>query len=166
MSLRVSRDWATPLTIGVFAMMAITGGLMFFHADVGLQKLLHEWLGWLMVAAVGVHVLANAGGFLRYFRTGPVGLATVAVSVAALAASFVVRGADEGPSPPVLAIAALTQAPIAQVAPLFGKTAGQARDELARQGIVLDGDDKTIAQAVGRDRGKTAAALRTLAQRP
>ena len=85
---------------------------------------------------------------------------------AALAASFVVRGADEGPSPPVLAIAALTQAPIAQVAPLFGKTAGQARDELARQGIVLDGDDKTIAQAVGRDRGKTAAALRTLAQRP
>ena len=39
MSLRVSRDWATPLTIGVFAMMAVTGGLIERRHDIPHQRL-------------------------------------------------------------------------------------------------------------------------------
>ena len=29
--MKISREWATPLTIGIFALMAVTGLLMFFH---------------------------------------------------------------------------------------------------------------------------------------
>ena len=44
------RESATPLTIGSFLLIAITGVLMFFHLDSGLNKLAHEWLGWAMIA--------------------------------------------------------------------------------------------------------------------
>lgn len=57
--IKVSREWATPLTIGLFLLMGVTGLLMFFHWDNSLQKTLHEWLRWLMVAAAVVHALAN-----------------------------------------------------------------------------------------------------------
>ena len=63
----ISRDWATPITIGAFAVMSVTGLLMFFHLDIGLNKLAHEWLGWLMVAGVAAHAIANWGAFKRYF---------------------------------------------------------------------------------------------------
>ena len=43
-TMKVSRDWATPVTIGSFGLMAITGLLMFFHLDSGLNKTAHEWL--------------------------------------------------------------------------------------------------------------------------
>lgn len=39
------RKWATPLTIGSFLLMGVTGILMFFHLDIGLNKLAHEWAG-------------------------------------------------------------------------------------------------------------------------
>ncbi len=53
--MKISREWATPLTIGVFGLMAATGLLMFFHLDNTLQKTAHEWLGWAMVANTLTH---------------------------------------------------------------------------------------------------------------
>jgi hypothetical protein len=49
--MKISTNWATPLTIGTFTLMAVTGMLMFFHADIGLNKTAHEWLGWVMIAS-------------------------------------------------------------------------------------------------------------------
>ena len=43
--MKLSRDWATPLTAGAFIVLAVTGLLMFFHLDRGLNHLAHEWLG-------------------------------------------------------------------------------------------------------------------------
>ena len=34
--MKLSREWATPLTIGAFALMAATGTAMFFHLNNGL----------------------------------------------------------------------------------------------------------------------------------
>ena len=42
--MKISREWATPLTIGAFGLMSVTGMLMFFHLDTGFNKLAHEWL--------------------------------------------------------------------------------------------------------------------------
>ena len=59
MNLNPQRPWITPLVIGTFALMAVTGSLMFFHLDTGLNKTAHEWLGWAMVAAVLLHPLSR-----------------------------------------------------------------------------------------------------------
>ena len=59
MNLNPHRPWITPLVIGTFVLMAVTGSLMFFHLDSGLNKAAHEWLGWAMVIAVVLHALMN-----------------------------------------------------------------------------------------------------------
>jgi hypothetical protein len=40
------RSWATPLTIGAFFLMAITGVLMFFEWNTGLTTVVHQWFSW------------------------------------------------------------------------------------------------------------------------
>lgn len=167
MSTILRRDWATPLTIGAFTLMALTGAAMFFHLETPLQKAVHEWAGWLMVAAVALHVAVNWMGFRRYFQALPRGLGIVALFTLVTLGSFFVRGGDGkgAGSPPALAMRALTQAPIAQVAPLFGKTPAQARAELAAAGVVLDDDGATLAAATGGDRQRVGRALTVLAAR-
>ena len=72
--MKVSREWATPLTIGLFILMAVTGILMFFHLDSRLNKLAHEWLGWLFVVGVVAHAAANWTGVKYHFLMGSTGL--------------------------------------------------------------------------------------------
>lgn len=162
---RLSRSWATPLTIGAFALMASTGALMFFHLDNGLQKTVHEWAGWLLLAAVAAHATANGLAFKRHLAPVGRGLAIVGAFVLVVAGSFVVPSGEPGPSTPAMAINAIGRAPIAQVAPLFGKTTAQARADLAAAGMALDSDNAPLLQAVGADREKMGLALRALAKK-
>jgi hypothetical protein len=61
------RRWATPLTIGAFLLMSVTGVLMFFEVRRGLIKVVHEWLSWMMLLAVGLHATLHWKSFSRYF---------------------------------------------------------------------------------------------------
>lgn len=159
----VNRQWATPLVIGAFALMAVTGGLMFFHVDSSLQKAVHEWLGWAFVAAVALHAGANWLGFKRYFAQAGVARTILVASVMALGATFVpLPGSTGGLPPPVLALRALGKAPLKDVAALAGKSVEQARRDLAEVGVVIDGADVSIESATGGDReamGRAVAAL-------
>jgi hypothetical protein len=167
MNTTISRAWATPLVIGAFALMAVTGTTMFFHLDNTLQKEVHEWAGWVMLGGVALHALANWPAFKRYFLRLDRGALLIGAFVLVVAGSFL-GGGSEGASasPPVLAIGAITRAPIAQVAPLFGKTVEQARSELAAAGITLASDDATLAAATQGNREQTGRALAVLARKP
>ena len=162
--MKISRDWATPLTIGAFGLMAITGILMFFHLDSGLNKTAHEWLGWLMVAGVAAHASANWLSFKRYFLSSPKGRSILVVSLLVIAGSFVSLsgGREGGGSPPQLAIRAVTQAPLAQVAPLTGRTLAQLIADLSAAGIQVRNGDQSLTQAIGADRDRTGKALKVM----
>jgi hypothetical protein len=167
MMTKISREWATPLTIGVFALMSVTGGLMFFHLDSSLQKTVHEWAGWVVVAAAGFHIVANWFGFKRYFKPG-MGAAIIAVCLLVIGASFVPLGGGKGSepqSPPAIAMKAISQAPLKSVAPLFGKSSEQARQALAGAGIALADDNASIGSVTGGNREQFAHALQALARR-
>ncbi len=159
-----TRQWATPLTIGAFGLMAVTGLLMFFHLDQGLQKPAHEWLGWLMVAAVGVHAAVNWPGFKRHLTVPGPGRIIVGVCALALAGSFFIAPAEEGEgaSPPVLAMRAVAKAPLKTVLPLTGKSFEQVQRELAAAGIQVENDQQAIGAIVGDDRGRMGQAMRVL----
>lgn len=161
--MKIPRDLATPLTIGAFAIMAGTGILMFFHADTGLNKTVHEWAGWALVAGVALHVAVNWGAFRRYFTSSRLGQGVMGLGVLVLAASFVPFGGQGGGfPPPVIAMKAITSAPIATIAPLTGHTIDEVLADLANAGIALPGPDATIASLAAGDRGVEGRAIRAL----
>jgi hypothetical protein len=144
--MKISRDWATPLTIGAFGLMASTGILMFFHLDTGLNKTAHEWLGWVMLAGVAAHAAANWQGFKRYFLSGILGRGILVASALVIVGSFVSLpgGGRNGLSPPVLVLKAVTKAPLSSVALLAGKPVEQLIAELGNAGIQVPNSDTSL----------------------
>lgn len=168
MPIKISRDWATPLTAGSFVLLAVTGGLMFFHLDSGLNKLVHEWLSWVLVAAVGLHLASNWLAFRRYLvqRRGRVliGGALVLLGLSFAPASLV--GAGGGEPPFVVPARALAQAPLPLLAQVAGLPAPELQARLAAAGLPADGD-RSIADRVGPDTRRQIQVLaQVLAARP
>ena len=151
------RDWATPLTIGGFVLIAVTGILMFFHLDSGLNKLAHEWLGWVLVAAVGLHVAANMGMVRRHFADRRA-LAIMGVCLVALAGSFVSLPGGGREASHAMAINALLDAPVDVVARVAGKDALLVRSQLRGAGIEAD-TGQSLRQAAGDGRDRQMRAL-------
>ena len=162
--MKISREWATPLTIGAFGLMAVTGILMFFHLDSGLNKVAHEWLGWVMVAGVAAHAAANWLAFKRYFLNNGLGRAILAASALVIVGSFAPVGgsAEGGGSPPQLAIGAVTRAPLTQVAALAHRSPEQLQADLAAAGITVASLDQSVASATGGNRELTGKALNVM----
>ena len=107
MNLNPHRPWITPVVIGAFGLSAVTGVLMFFHLDSGLNKTAHEWLSWAMVIGVSLHVLLNLPAFKRYF-TQTTGRVVIGLFALVLALSFIPAGGSGGEpgfAPPVRALA-------------------------------------------------------------
>ncbi len=160
--MKISREWATPIAIGAFGLMAVTGLLMFFHFDSGLNKLAHEWLGWAFIGGVGLHAMVNWNAFKRYFVASAIGRAVIAVFGLILLASFAPLGGARGASPPVLAMNAVARAPLSAVAPLTGRPVETLVAQLKNAGFAISGPNASIADAVGASRdgqGKAMAIL-------
>lgn len=162
--MKISRDWATPLTIGAFALMGVTGILMFFHLDTGLNKLAHEWLGWVMVAGVVLHSVVNWSAFKRHLTANRVGQAIVAVSVLVLAATFIIQppAKEGGGSPPVRAMKAVLGGTLNQVAPLTGRSVDALQADLKAAGFAADDANAKLAALVGQDRERTGQLIGVL----
>ena len=158
MNLNPPRPWITPLVMGTFALMAVTGSLMFFHLDTGLNKTAHEWLGWAMVAAVVLHLLLNINAFKRFF-TQTVGRWVMLACLAVLILSFVPLGNGGGNPPFVAPIQALAAAPLSTVAQVAGISTLELRARLGSAGVTSQSDAQTIKELVGPDLGQQ---MRTL----
>lgn len=65
----VQREWATPVAAVSLLLSAVTGDLIFFHTDSGLNKFVHEWLSRVLLGAVALYLVANFGGFKRHLVT-------------------------------------------------------------------------------------------------
>lgn len=159
--MQIQRQWATPLTIGTFLLMAVTGGLMFFHLDQGLNKLAHEWLGWAMVAAVLLHVVPNWPAFRRHL-TQPAGRVLIGVFALLLALSFFSVGSqsnEPGFAPPLRAMA---QVPLSTLAPVLQMTPAELRVRLGASGVIAASDAQTLAELVGPDLRRQIGTLNAL----
>jgi hypothetical protein len=144
------REAATPLTIGSFLIIAVTGILMFFHLDSGLNKLAHEWLGWAMLAAVALHASVHFKSFSRYF-TRPRALAVIGASAILLAASFISPSGKSSKPPHILAAQAVLDAPIRLVADMTGRDSGSIVRDLASAGFSADAES-SLRSVAGKGR--------------
>jgi hypothetical protein len=109
------RTWATPLTIGSFILMSISGLLMFLDLDTGLTAGAHQWVSLLFLLGVGGHVTANFRPF-RSHLDSRWGRASIAVFVAVLAASVFSWGLVTGSQLEKPIVLALVDAPLSALA--------------------------------------------------
>lgn len=159
MQLTRFRSWITPVVIGSFALLSVTGGLMFFHLDSGLNKLAHEWFSWLFVVGAGLHLALHNASFKKYLATRT-SQWVMAGFVALLALSFVSLGGAGGSKPPFVApMQALASVPLTVVAEVAQTSVSELRVRLERQGISVRGDEQTVRDLVGADFGAQMRAL-------
>lgn len=159
------RPWATPLTMGAFTLMAITGSLMFFHVQLGLVKPAHEWLSLGMVGAVGLHALVNWPALKRYFSQkvalSIIGLFAV-LTVAALA--FPNQGGERGGADRQ-AVNLLLNLPLNTIASISNKDLTSLQSKLTQQGFTITDSNATLRQIAETSKRNPMEALgKTLGQ--
>ncbi len=127
------------------------------------HKSAHEWLGWAMVVAVGLHLINNMKSFKRYFAQ-TTGQVVIALFVAVLTLSFIGPNGQDSKPPFVAPINALAQAPLNVVAQVAGISTAQLREKLANQGITSQSDNQTVIALVGADQHRQMETLGQLFQ--
>jgi hypothetical protein len=155
--MKIQREWVTPITTGAFLLVGVTGILMFFHADSGANKFVHEWLSWVLVGGAILHLTVNFAALKRHLLTRR-GQVLLGAFVLALAVSFVPIG-NRKESPFVPSIRALSQAPLATLAQVAQISPEQLRDHLSRAGYPSASDKQSLSELVGADTGKQMRVL-------
>lgn len=162
MNLNPHRPWITPVVIGAFLLSTVTGILMFFHLDSGLNKTSHEWLSWAMVIGVSLHILLNLNAFKRYFTQTP-GKLVVGVFALILALSFIPAGGESGGEPGFAPpVRALAQAPISVLAQVAGTSTADLKAKLQVAGLTVTSDQQSVADLVGSDLRKQIGTITPL----
>lgn len=146
----VTRSWVTPVTAGAFLLSAVTGVLMFFHVDSGLNKLAHEWLSWVLLAGGILHVVVNFGGFKRHLAS-PVGRGLMGLFAVVLALSFISLGQQRREPPFMASVQALSQAPLSTLAQVAKMDTGDLRKVLMDQGLHPASDQQSLVELAGPD---------------
>jgi peptidoglycan/LPS O-acetylase OafA/YrhL len=155
--MKISREWATPLAMGAFLLSAVTGVLIFFHLDSGLNKAAHEWLSWALLAGVALHVASNFQSFKKHISQRGAQAIVVAFMVI-LALSFMNVGGDDKP-PFVKPVTALANAPLEVVATVANVTPDEVISRLSKAGYSATSGQQSIKDVVGADFGQQMRAL-------
>lgn len=112
--------YGTPLTVGLFAISAISGVALFFHWSSRTFHSMHEWLSMLLLAPLALHLWKNWKPLLAYAKKKtlfiPLALSVVIAVPFAVMAS---RGGGRAGNPAFQTVALMTQASLADLAPVF-----------------------------------------------
>ena len=136
---------------------------MFFHWDTGLNKTVHEWLGWAMVVAVALHVTVNFQGFKNMFRT-TLGKGILGLFTLILALSFFNLGGGEGNGGPPFknSVNLLSNASITELSQISHIDEQILLTRLQQAGVNSATAQSSVKQLVGDDLGKQMQTLNSI----
>ena len=157
----VRREWATPVAAGTFLLSAVTGVLIFFQIDSGLTKFVHEWLSWVLLGAVALHLVANLGAFKRHLVTRR-GQVLIGAFALILVLSFFSPGSQKSEPPFAPPIRALSAAPLTTLAQVAKLGPEQLRERLTTAGLQPTSDQQSLADLTGPDLRKQVQVMSTL----
>ena len=147
------RALATPLTLGLFLVSAVSGTALFFHAMSGTFHEMHEWLSMAFLAAFALHLWRNWNAMTSYVRRAALWIVLVLCGVAA--APFAMSGGPPhmhggpgGPhgNPAFRMVQVMTTARLSALAPVLKTTPAALIGNLRGHGYQLPGTDPTPAQ--------------------
>lgn len=149
--------FATPFTIALFLISAVSGTALFFHWSGGLFHRMHEWLSMVLLLPVALHLTLNWRPFVGYLKRGALVLPLiVAVGGAAFLATRRGEGGEEreherrGAVEQSATADLLTHARIADLAPILGSTPEALQARLSAEGAAVTADDTLSAIAAAR----------------
>lgn len=148
--MKLHRDWITPLTIGSFLLVAVTGVLMFFHIGSGLNKAAHEWLSWVFLVSIGLHIVMNMQAFKKPFLSTK-GRLLMAVFALVLGATFIPLSGVEKEPPYVSSVRALAGAPLSTVAEIARIDEAELQRRLQAGGWAMQSSKQSVQDLVGSD---------------
>lgn len=161
------QSWVTPITLGSFLLIGITGLLMFFKVRGNLIVVAHEWLSPVFAIGAGLHIWLNWVA-IRAVLSRARALSIVGFFAALLAFSItpfdevseVARHHGHGQEGLGRRSAEiLLRARIVTVAELTGRTPQQLRARLDRCGIRVTSDEAALAEAAQQSQVHPARAL-------
>lgn len=136
---------ATPFTLALFAISAISGVALFFHIAQGAFHSMHEWLSMVLLAPFIFHVWKNWGALKAYFRRGALWIPLVASLAVAIA--FAVPGlSSSGGRSPMRAALLMTQTPLNDLAPVLKTTPEALKAALSQRGYKIESGTETFAE--------------------
>ncbi len=147
---RKLREWATPITIGAFALSAITGIMLFFKAELSLVKPLHEWLSWLLVAGATLHLITNWRSTVQY-ASKPIGKGVLIFFLLLICVSFIPLGGKQGGNPVKRIADTMIQNPLHEVAQVANHEPGEAMNILQSRGIYTESKEQTIQEIAAKN---------------
>jgi hypothetical protein len=145
-----ARTWITPLTLGSFLLVGVTGVLMFFNVKSGLVTVTHEWLSLTFVAGAALHIWLNWKAILATLRRGRSRL--IVGAFAMLLALALLSIGHEQPAPHRQGEAmrqvttVLLNTPISTLAVLTDCSTEEVRHRLGEQGIRTSSDTVTLTE--------------------
>jgi hypothetical protein len=147
--------YATPLTVGLFAISTVSGVALFFHWQSALFHQMHEWLSILLLLPFALHVWKNWSYLVAYLRRGTLVLPVTAMILIAVPFAWPVltgrTSAGSGP-PGARAVTLMTKASLTTLAPILKRTPDDLSAMLAARGYLvrsLNDTPETIAAASG-----------------
>lgn len=147
---------ATPLTTGLFVISALSGVALLLHLAHAVFHGMHEWLSMLLLVPVALHLLKNWRPLLAYGKRGwLLGPLVVSLLLAVPFALGAAGGGARGGNPAFRASGLLTQARVADLAPILHTTPEALLSDLRRRGYKAGSPDQTLA-AIAQDSGKQA----------
>ena len=159
MNVLVNR-YATPFTTGLFIVSTVSGVALFFHWQSGAFHAMHEWLSMLLLVPFVFHVWKNWRSLLGYLKNKSLVVALVLSLIVAV--PFVVPTLtgerSGGGNPAFRAIPLLTNAPIADVAPILKTTPDALVATLKQRGYDAASAETTLA-ALAAEKGEPANRL-------
>ena len=135
--------YTTPLTLGLFAISAVSGLALFFHVGQGIFHSMHEWLSIVLLVPFAFHLWKNWGAMLGYVRRGTLLAPAVATLVVSLA--FVLPALSYGErGSPFRAVQLLTTTSIVNLAPVLKTTPDALQASLVQRGYKVVSSNDTL----------------------
>lgn len=154
--------YATAAAAALFAVVAVTGVMMFFHVDQGFVGEMHEWLALVFVAAAAVHVWRNWGGFKTYVRRRTLVVPTLITGFVALAFLVPAMLGGGGKEPVPRVFNAIENARLADIATLIGAEGGTLETALVAKGFKVGSADQRVSEIARQSDKPAMLAVRTI----
>ena len=151
----IPRNILSALLTVMFAVVSITGVMMYFKIRVLSSEALHIWLGFAFVAISCLHLLKNWNGFLSYFKKRSTLLSILLgfLVILAFVVPPLVNPQEKGVNPKGKIIGTMMNAPLSKVAAFVDLDEAMMVKVLADKQIVAS--SKQSVSEIAKASGKT-----------